>query len=115
MDSVRDEIEGDKLIALISRIIGKRRNEAKLKVQQKYIDIQFVLGGIDTMEWKSASECSEVLAPYDEEKDIGFLPISRRCGARHMPERMQFFFPEDAHAPMVSNGEIHKIILKVAV
>jgi len=25
------------------------------------------------------------------------------------------FFPEDAHAPMVSDGEVHKVILKVAV
>jgi hypothetical protein len=25
------------------------------------------------MGWKPADECSEMLAPYDEEKDIGFF------------------------------------------
>ncbi|WP_371416000.1 YhcH/YjgK/YiaL family protein [Halodesulfovibrio sp. MK-HDV] len=25
------------------------------------------------------------------------------------------FFPEDAHMPLISNDEIHKVILKVAV
>jgi biofilm protein TabA len=72
-DSALNEIEGDKLFAIMSRTIGKQRNEAKLEVHKKYIDIQFVLKGIDSMGWKPASVCSEVLAPFDEEKDIGFF------------------------------------------
>ena len=115
MDSVRDELEGDKLIALMSRKIGKQRNEAKLEFHRKYIDIQFVVRGIDTMGWKPASDCSEVLAPYDEEKDIGFFADEPSMWVPVHAGAYAIFFPEDAHAPMVSNGEINKIILKVAV
>ncbi len=115
MDSARNEIDGDKLFALMSRKIGKQRNEAKLEVHRKYIDIQFVLGGIDTMGWKPASDCSEVLAAYDEEKDIGFFADEPSMWCPVHAGAYAIFFPEDAHAPMVSNGEIHKIILKVAV
>lgn len=115
MDSVRNEIEGDKLFALMSRKIGKQRNEAKLEVHKKYIDIQFVLQGIDSMGWKPTSVCSEVLAPYDEEKDIGFFVDEPSMWCPVHAGVYAIFFPEDAHAPMVSNGEIHKIILKVAV
>jgi len=115
MDSVREELDGDRLIALVSRKIGKQQNEAKLEVHRKYIDIQFVLQGIDTMGWKPASDCSEVLAPYDEEKDIGFFADEPSMWCPVHAGSYAIFFPEDAHAPMVSNGEIHKIILKVAV
>lgn len=115
MDSVRDEIEGDKLIALISRKIGKQQNEAMLEVHRKYIDIQFVVEGIDTMGWKAASDCREVLSPYDKEKDIGFFADEPAVWLPVQAGTYAIFFPEDAHAPMVSNGEIHKIILKVAV
>ncbi len=115
MDSVHDEIEGDKLIALFSRKIGKQRNEAKLEVHRKYIDIQFVLGGIDTMGWKPASDCSKVLAPYDDEKDVGFFSDEPSMWCPVHAGSYAIFFPEDAHAPMVSHSEIHKIILKVAV
>ena len=31
------------------------------------------------------------------------------------PGAFCIFFPEDAHAPLVSNGEIRKVILKIAV
>jgi len=115
MDSVRDEIEGDKLIALVSRKIGKQRNEAKLEIHRKYIDIQYVVGGIDTMGWKPASDCSEILAPYDDEKDIGFFSDKPAMWFPVQLGTYAIFFPEDAHAPMVSNDEIYKIILKVAV
>ena len=115
LDSMRNEIDGDKVIALVTRKMGKQRTDAKLEVHRKYIDIQFVLGGIDTIGWKSACDCGEVLTPYDDEKDIGFfadqpvmwLPVPQGTYA--------IFFPEDAHAPMVSNREIHKITVKVAV
>ena len=115
MDSVREELDGDRLIALVSRKIGKQQNEAKLEVHRKYIDIQFVLQGIDTMGWKPASDCSEVLAPYDEEKDIGFFADEPSMWCPVHSGSYVIFFPEDAHAPMVSNNEIYKIILKVAV
>jgi biofilm protein TabA len=115
MDSVRDEIEGDKLIALVSRKIGKQQNEAKLEIHRKYIDIQYVVGGIDTMGWKPTSDCKDVLAPYDEKKDIGFFGDEPSMWCPVHAGAFAIFFPEDAHAPMVSNDEIYKIILKVAV
>jgi len=115
MDSVRDELEGNKLIALISKKIGKQPNEAKLEVHRKYIDIQFVLAGIDTMGWKPARDCRDVLAPYDEEKDIGFFADEPSMWCPVHAGAFAIFFPEDAHAPMVSNDEIYKIILKIAV
>lgn len=115
MESARTELEGGMLFALSSRKTGKQRNEAKLEVHRKYIDIQFVVQGVDTMGWKPASECSKVLAPYDKEKDIGLFADEPSMWCPVHAGVFAIFFPEDAHAPMVSNDEIFKIILKVAV
>lgn len=115
MDSVREEVDGEKLIALVSRKIGKRKNEAKLEIHKKYIDIQFVVEGVDTMGWKAANDCSEVLSPYDGEKDIGFFADEPAVWSPVKAGMYAIFFPGDAHAPMVSNDEIYKIILKVAI
>ena len=115
LESGRMEIEGKQLFAVGSRKMGKRRSEAKLEMHKKYIDIQFVLSGIDSMGWRPVRSCSITNSPYDEEKDIAFFDDEPLIWSDVPPGTFAIFFPEDAHAPMVSNEEIQKVILKVAV
>ena len=111
----RNEIEGDKLFAVLSRKTGKKRQDAKLEIHRKYIDIQFVIAGVDSMGWKATRACTTVETPYNDDKDIGYFsdPPDTWCAVK--AGAFAIFFPEDAHAPMVSDGEIHKVIMKVAV
>ena len=67
------------------------------------------------MGWKPAGVCSEVVGPYDEDIDVGFFSDEPSMWCPVHTGAYANIFPEDAHAPIVSNGEIHKIILKVAV
>ena len=113
--SERHEIEGTKLYALVSRAMGKKQNEAKLEVHRKYIDIQYIVAGPDSMGWKPMQRCDKVLAPYSEEKDVAFFADEPLLWCSVPAGSFAIFFPEDAHAPMVSDGKVHKIILKVAV
>ena len=116
-DSVaeRSDVEGNNLYAVVSRKPGKKRQEAKLEVHKKYIDIQFVLSGVDSMGWKPAHSCERIESPYNEEKDVAFFSDDPVTWCAVPPGAFAIFFPEDAHAPMVSDGEIHKVIMKVAV
>lgn len=111
----RKELEGDKLYAVGSQKTGKKKEDAKLEMHKRYIDIQFVLKGIDSMGWRPVRNCSNINSPYDEEKDIAFFDDEPFIWSGVPPGAFAIFFPEDAHAPMVSNAEIHKVILKVAV
>jgi YhcH/YjgK/YiaL family protein len=111
----RIDLEDDQLYALTTHKSGKKRHEAKLEAHRKYIDIQFVLGGIDSMGWRPARTCTKVESPYSEEKDIAFFADEPMMWFPVHPGTYAIFFPEDAHAPMVSDGEIHKIIVKVAI
>ena len=111
----RYPIVGEDLRAIVERVAGRSREEAKLECHRKYIDIQLVLAGTDEMGWRALGECRDPLADYQAEKDIQFFRDPPASWIATPPGAFCIFFPEDAHAPLVSAGEIHKVILKVAV
>src|SRR5436190_24273173 len=61
----RYDLEGDELFALVSEGSGIIKDEAKLEVHRKYIDIQFIVAGIDYMGWKPLIHCEHVDRNYD--------------------------------------------------
>ena len=115
MAQPRKEIEGKSLFALASREQGKKKEEARLEAHKKYIDIQFILDGVDTMGWRPLSHCASMVAPYDEKNDIVFFADKPLLWCPIHAGMFVIFFPGDAHAPLVSDTEIHKVIVKVAV
>ena len=96
------------------RAEGRRREQAKLECHRKYIDIQLVLEGMDEMGWKTASDCHEPVAAYSADRDIQFFRDAPASWIATPPGAFCIFFPEDAHAPLVSQGNIRKVILKIA-
>lgn len=111
----RYPVQGDDLFVIIEKAPGRARAEAKLERHRKYIDIQFVISGSDEMGWKPAGLCVGAIASYSSEKDIQFFNDPADAWITTPPGSFCIFFPEDAHAPLVSDGEIHKAIVKVAV
>ena len=103
------------LFAIVEHVSARVREAAKLECHRRNIDIQLVLQGRDEMGWKSLSDCHAPIAEFNAEKDIGFFsdPIDTWV-ATHANE-FCIFFPQDAHAPLVGTGKIHKIVLKIAV
>ena len=67
------------------------------------------------MGWKPTADCKLVDTPYSADKDIGFFNDEPKTWTKVPAGSFVIFFPEDAHAPLVSSEEIHKAVLKVAV
>lgn len=111
----RQEIDGDRVYAIVAKDKGRRRDEAKLEAHRRYIDIQFVVTGTDEMGWKDLASCREPPVPYDAKKDFVLLEDRPDSWVAVGPGTFAVFFPEDAHAPLVGTGVIHKVIVKVAV
>ena len=111
----RYEIDGDRLFCMISKGPGRSRAEAKLEAHRKYIDIQYVIAGTDEMGWKPTADCKVIDTNYDADKDIMFFKDQPDSWTPVPAGSFVIFFPQDAHAPLVSKGEIHKAVLKVAV
>ena len=109
----RYNIFGDDLFAIVEHVPGRTRAEAKLECHRTYIDIQLVLEGSDEMGWKSLADCSQPVSDYSDEKDIQFFHDAPACWISVPPGAFCIFFPEDAHAPLVSNGSVRKVIFKI--
>ncbi len=109
----RYPIVGEDLIAIVEQVPGRTRAAAKLECHRRYIDIQLVLEGVDEMGWKPLADCRDPVADYRE--DIQFFHDAPSTWIATPPGAFCIFFPEDTHAPLVSDGNIRKVIFKVAV
>jgi biofilm protein TabA len=108
-------IIGDDLFAIVEHVPGRTRAEAQLECHRRYIDIQLVLEGVDEMGWKPFAECREPVDDYRAEHDIQFFRDAPASWIATPPGTFCIFFPEDAHAPLVSAGSIRKVVIKIAL
>lgn len=111
----RYEIEGDRVYAMVSKNPGCKKDDSLLETHEKYIDIQLVLAGTDDMGWKPKSLCRHPSVEYDHEADVQFFADEPDVWLSAGSGVFAIFFPEDAHMPLISSGQIHKVVVKVAV
>ena len=107
------EIDSDRIFAMVSKEPGRRKEDALLETHRKYIDIQLVLAGTDTMGWKPLSLCNKPAREYDQNADIQFFADTPDAWLATESGAFAIFFPEDAHMPLISPGQIHKVVVKV--
>ena len=111
----KHEIDGRRAFAIVSKNVGRRKESAQLEAHEQYIDVQVVLGGTDSMGWKSISQCEKPAADYNEERDVKFFSDVPDVWLSVKRGSFAIFFPGDAHMPSISSESIHKIIVKIAV
>jgi len=114
----RYEIDGDNVFAPVSEYLSKNEEDAKYEAHKKYIDIQYVISGTEQMSVAPLASLAEVLTPYDETKDVGFMTVSNASHFTATPENFFIFFPSDIHRPSVKVGEnsqVRKVVVKVKV
>jgi YhcH/YjgK/YiaL family protein len=108
-------VQGEQIFAIAEACHGRTRAEAKLECHRRYIDIQLVLEGVDEMGWSPLAECVDPVSDYNETRDIRFFNDAPASWIATPPGAFCLFFPDDAHAPLVSNGHIRKVVVKIAV
>jgi YhcH/YjgK/YiaL family protein len=111
----KHSVQGEQLFAIVEACAGRTRAEAQLECHRRYIDIQLVLEGIDEMGWKPLAECVSPATDYDAARDICFFNDTPSSWITTPPGSFCLFFPDDAHAPLVSSGFIRKVVVKIAV
>lgn len=111
----KQEIVGKDLFAIISEGKGISEQDAKLEVHQKYIDIQYIISGTDHMGWKDLAHCAAPHDPYNEERDAAFFTDKTKSWFDVPAGSFTIFYPDDAHAAMITDENIHKVVLKIKV
>ncbi len=109
------KIDKDRVYAMVAKDSGRKKEDSLLEIHEKYIDIQLVLAGTDEMGWKSITSCKHPAGEYDTKADIQFFTDDPDAWIPVEPGFFVIFFPEDAHMPMISAGQLHKVVVKVAV
>lgn len=110
----KHEIAGDRVYAIVAHENGRPASEAQLEGHRKHIDIQYVIDGDESMGWAPREGLVNSIE-YDAEKDLEFfegVPESMVCVP---PGSFAIFLPTDAHLPLIGDGTIHKVVVKVAV
>lgn len=106
-------LDGRKLYASPARSAGKRAKDALLEVHDRYIDVQVCLEGEERMGWRNRAECANVAIPYQIDRDIVFYNDKPSMYITLKPNQLAVFFPNDAHAPLIGEGMIRKVVFKV--
>ena len=103
------------LKAIISNGPGKTKEAslAKFECHNKNIDIQLCIRGSETIGWKPREKCSSPNEGYNDEKDVQFFNDTPDTFFQLTDGQFAIFFPEDVHAPMIGEGEIKKLVIKV--
>ena len=105
------------LKAIISNAPGKTKEAsiAKFECHNKNIDIQFCIKGVETIGWKPRESCQKPNGEYNDEKDVAFFSDAPDMYFQLTDGQFAIFFPEDVHAPMIGDGEIKKLVIKVKI
>ncbi len=111
----RHEIQAQEVFALVSRTAGRGKANSPLEAHRRYIDIQFVLAGRDVMGHRPAAGCQAQSPGYDAAKDLVFFVDEPESWLAVPAGQFAIFFPADAHAPLTGEGQVHKVVVKVAV
>jgi YhcH/YjgK/YiaL family protein len=88
---------------------------AKFECHNKNIDIQLCIRGKEKLGWKPRNDCKSLKAEYNAEKDVLFYNDSPDTFFELTDNQFVIFFPEDVHAPMIADGIIKKLIVKVRI
>jgi len=111
----RHPIDGDEIFALVFKERGRSIGEVKLEAHRRYADIQIILAGVEQMGWKPLGSCSAPAGEHDSTKDLRFFNDEPDTWFSVHPGQFIVFLPKDAHLPMISADELHKVVIKVAV
>jgi biofilm protein TabA len=113
------EIDGDRVYAIIQRYETIRTDAPKFEFHRKYIDVQFIVSGEETIGWAPV-ESMTVTEAYNGDKDICFGKVSsgKWTPVRLHAGQLSVLWPEDAHAPKLASNApspVMKIVVKVSI
>lgn len=110
------EIQGESLFAKVQEY--KTRTEGYLEVHDAYIDIQYIVDGIECVEYAFRDGLMPA-TPYNAKEDVLFLmDRAETTGFPLTAGSFAIFFPEDAHKPAMCIDmpkTVKKVVVKVKI
>jgi YhcH/YjgK/YiaL family protein len=111
------EIDGDQLRSLVFNNQGMTIAEsaAKFECHNEHIDIQLCIKGSEQIGWRSRNTCTRPNGEFNTERDFIFYKDTPDMYFKLTDNQFAIFFPDDVHAPMIGEGIIKKLVIKVKI
>lgn len=112
----RVELDGENLFINVADATLLPREEQKLEVHRAYIDVHIPLSGPEVIGWRSLSDIDVAPeAPFDTAGDFALYAASASTYLTVRPGECCVVYPADAHAPIIGQGRLRKLIAKVRI
>ncbi len=109
----KTQLCGNDLVVNVAQTNPKTKEAAKLETHNLFIDIQIPLSGVEVMGYTPGNECVPADAAYNAEKDITFFEGLAQDYIAIKPGMFAIFFPQDGHAPGITETGVKKVIVKI--
>jgi biofilm protein TabA len=114
----RYDIDGDNIYYFVQRYKTQPVEKGRLEAHKKYIDIQFVAAGRETLGY-CITDNLQIEQPYDEDKDVLFFKVPKGISRISLYEGMFcILFAADAHMPareLAGQCDVLKVVVKVRI
>ncbi len=114
-DPQKISLDGDRLFAINQVYRTKPLAEVKFEGHRKYIDLQYVFDGFETIQSGSLADCRPN-SEYNENNDVQFFTSSFFSSIALKANMVCLLYPEDIHAPgliLEETGMVKKSVVKV--
>lgn len=119
LDTISDgkyEIDGEKVYASVQTY--QTKIDAKYESHRNYIDIQYMINGLEKIGVTDLSNC-KTCVPYDAERDLEFYDINCNEEYLELPTgSFVVFYPHDAHKPSIAvetPQSVKKVVVKISL
>jgi biofilm protein TabA len=109
------KIDGDQLFANIDVATMRTADEQIFELHRRYIDIHIPVDKTETIGWMPEYLLRNVKDEYDATLDRAFFTDRPLQYFTIQPGEFCIMFPHDAHAPIIGEGKIRKICMKILV
>ena len=113
------EIDGKEIFASVQEYTSKLNEDGKYEGHRNYIDIQYIISGIEVIEVADISKMT-LKTEYNEIKDVEFYEDCDTAGRAVLQSgEYGIFFPHDIHKPGLAFANnpalVKKIVVKIKV
>ena len=115
MPDGRHDIDGDNVYALIQSYETQPAAEKQFEAHRRYIDLQCVISGRETIVWSALAHLTGWL-DYDEENDAVMCRDGEGTTLALDESCFVVLFPQDAHKPgciWVKPAKVKKAVIKI--
>ncbi|MGB7582017.1 MAG: YhcH/YjgK/YiaL family protein [Sedimentisphaerales bacterium] len=111
-------VDGEKIHYTTQHYTTKPLNEGNLEAHRKYIDIQFLLEGVELLGYSPLKGLTTAEV-YNPQKDIAFFNTPKEITKVKLePGLFCILFPNDTHLPcrqLASPADVRKVVIKIQI